>query len=179
MDLVFKNVLVSRADSEDAAAIINLYYETSLATYPYATYGITKQDIVERFEDDRSSDGILKMSRKLANPPKGELVLVAKIGDEVVACCWCIQAAVNKIAAFYVSPERQRQGIGTKLWTESLSYMDMGKQFFVEIAVYNIPARSFYERLGFVKTERHLPEFRFKSGRIFPRIEMKRGPIPA
>jgi ribosomal protein S18 acetylase RimI-like enzyme len=75
----------------------------------------------------------------------------------------------------YVLPEYQGKGIGKLLWNELSKYLDINKETFVEVATYNENAIKFYEKLGFVDTNKRFTDerFRMRSGGIIPQMEMK------
>jgi ribosomal-protein-alanine N-acetyltransferase len=60
---------------------------------------------------------------------------------------------VNKIA---VAPERRRSGLATCLMDDVFAHARAvrAEEIFLEVRVSNVPARLFYERLGFVQTGR-------------------------
>lgn len=161
---------------EDIAGMREVIYRTWLATYPNAEHGITLEDIVDTYEyEGRREEETAGWLAWLANPAEGFTVLVAKHDGRVVGVCLVIKHAdQNKLDGMYVLPEHQGQGIGTALWQAAQDYLDPDKHTIVTVVAYT-PAVKFYQSLGFVDTGKHPvdSEFKFKSGAVFPEVEMR------
>ncbi len=169
------DILVEKATPEDTRGIQELLYRTWLATYPNEAAGITRDDIEDRFKDRFSEERLEKRMQQFTHPPDGEVWLVAKKAGVVVGVVSPIQKQDrNQLQRIYVHPDYQRTGVGTKLWEEAQKYLDPAKDTYVEVVEYNTDARHFYENLGFKDTGRRWQSknFAFKSGAIFPEMEM-------
>ena len=159
---------------EDAYGIQEVFYKTWLVTYPNADAGITVEDIENKFKDAFTVETLTKRREKIANPPEGQFLLVAKDNDKVVGLCSVIKESErNKLSTLYVIPEYQGRGIGSALWEQARSYLDMNKDTYLEVATYNANAIAFYKKLGFEDTGKRL-DFHavMKSGNAIPEMEM-------
>jgi ribosomal protein S18 acetylase RimI-like enzyme len=169
------NISISIASIDDVAAIQEVYYKTWLATYPNDEFGITVDDIEDRYKNRLDEDIITKRKEKIANPPEGQKLFVAKNGNQVVGICRAVRKSDrNQLQTIYVLPEYQGKGIGFKLWNEARKTFDENKDTYVEVASYNDSAIAFYKKLGFVETGRKFSDemSKFKSGSMIPEIEM-------
>lgn len=166
--------MVAKAQVEDREQIGEVFDKTWLATYPNEEYSITIDDILDHIE--RRHKRIKESGEdRIKNPRKGETLLVAKIEGKVVGVCRVfIKEDRNQLAAIYVLPEYQGQGVGSAMWLEVPKYTDPKKDFYVELAVYNKSALEFYKKQGFVDTDRRFEDewLRMKSGHIIPEMEM-------
>ncbi len=167
-------IRIGKAKPGDARGMQEVFYRSWLATYPNAEYGITAEDIEERFKDRFAPDVLAKREARLAHPPEGEATLVARDGSTVVGLCRIVvHDNVNEQQAFYLLPEYRRRGIGTRLWKEAQKYTDPSKPSIVYVAPYNAPAIRFYESLGYAATGKRLEgRFVLKSGAHIPEMEM-------
>ena len=142
---------------KDLVGIQEVFYTTWLATYPNVEYGITREDVEERFRDRCSEKKLSELADTLEVLPSGYLFLVARDGDIVVGICRLIKhTEYNQLHAIYVLPTYQRHGIGQMFWDEAQKFFDQSKDTIVRVAVYNTPAISFYTKLGFVDTGKRI-----------------------
>jgi len=163
-------IKIEKAIPEDAVEIGEVLYRTWLATYPNEEFGITVDDVEDRWKDRNKADG-----SRIRNAPDNELLLTAKDGDEIVGICRAVRYPdKNNLQAIYVLPGHQGQGIGSKLWEEALKFFNLEKDITVEVVEYNSNAIDFYKKLGFEETDKKLANerLRMKSGNILPEIEM-------
>ena len=162
---------------EDVLGIQSVIYETWLATYPNKKFGITAEDIEERFKDRFSETQIKKRFAAISALPKNKIFLVAKDDEKVVGVCRAERGELNnQLTAIYILPAYQSKGIGKKLWKECLEFFEDKKDVIVYVATYNANAISFYQNLGFIDTGKRILEDKFKmpiSGAIIPEMEMK------
>jgi ribosomal protein S18 acetylase RimI-like enzyme len=79
------------------------------------------------------------------------------------------------LQAIYVLPEYQGRGVGKALWNEIRKNFDPKRKTIVNVAIYNIKAISFYEKLGFKDTGKRWQDetFKMKSGSRIPEMEME------
>jgi ribosomal protein S18 acetylase RimI-like enzyme len=160
--------------AEDAHGIQEVFYKTWLATYPNADAGITVEDIEDKFKDAFSEETLNKRREKIANPPEGQFLLIAKDDDKVVGLCSVIKEVErNKLSTLYVLPEYQGKGIGRALWERARGFLDTNKDTYLEVATYNANAIAFYTKLGFEDTGKRLDfQGTLKSGNAIPEMEM-------
>jgi len=163
-------IIIQKAVPEDALGVGEVFYKTWLATYPNEEFGVTVDDIEDRWKDRDKADG-----SRIRNAPDNELLLTAKDGAKVVGACRAVRHEdKNNLQAIYILPEYQGQGLGNKFWEEILKFFDPKKDITVEVATYNTNAIEFYKKLGFQDTGRRFSyeKHRMKSGAILPEMEM-------
>lgn len=168
-------LMIGVAKPEDAEGVAQVFYQTWLATYPNEKYGITKEDIEERFKSRLSKEGVEKMARQIENLEPDSLFLVAKAEDRVVGVCRARKNEnINELSAIYVFPDYQGQGLGYKLWQEIQKFFDPNKDIVVNVATYNHEAIYFYQKLGFVDTGEQTSKevLKLKSGAVIPETKM-------
>jgi len=166
---------IMEAVQVDVPGIEEVLYRTWLATYPNEEFGITIDDIEDRFKNRMSKEILEKRKKYIASHSINELALVAKKAGKVVGFCRVIRREdKNELLAIYVLPEHQGRGVGKLLWQRAKYFFDSGKNTIVQVAVYNEKAIRFYEKLGFCDTgkRRSDEKFRMKSGSIIPELEM-------
>lgn len=169
------NFIISATRPEEAEGATQVFYQTWLATYPNEEYGITGEDIEDRFVPRLSKEGIEKMSSGIENSKENSLFLIAKNGNKVVGVCRARRNdEANELVAIYVLPEYQRQGLGYKFWQEVQKFFDQDKDIIVKVATYNDKAINFYKKLGFRDTGKRFSDERTRmaSGSIIPEMEM-------
>lgn len=163
-------ITIQKAIPEEALEIGEIFFKTWLATYPNEKYGITVDDIEDRWKDRKKADG-----SRIRNMQDNEILLTAKGDSKIVGVCRVIKhKEKNQLQAIYVLPEYQGKGIGKMFWEEARKFFDQTKDTYVEVAIYNTNAIEFYKKLGFVDTGRRMKDERFKmkSGAMIPEMEM-------
>lgn len=176
-DVKESNVHIAPATPDDVWDMQDVFYYGWLATYPNAEHGITVDDIEHRYQDRHSEETLAKRRERIAHPPEGEVMLVARDGDTMVGLCRVIKHHDrNQLQAIYVLPEYHGRGIGTALWKAAQACLDPTKHCIVEVVTYNAKAIKFYESLGFTDTGKRFIEQRLtlKSGATLPEMEMRR-----
>ena len=165
----------SEAKPQDVLGITEVLYRTWLDTYPNEEYGITVEDIEDKYKDAFSEEKLQERALKMENEKKGDVRILAKENDRIVGLVRIVKHEdKNELQAIYVHPEFQKKGIGMKLWENVKERLDPDKDTIVSVAVYNQNAIDFYKKLGFEKTGKFLEEekLRLKSGAIIPTTEM-------
>lgn len=166
---------IRAARVEDVEGIQQVFYKTWLSTYPNEECGITTEDVHDRFKDVMSPERLEKRRKNIENKASNKQLFVALVDDQIVGVCRVSKEDLhNKLDALYVIPEFQGQGIGAALWNEAHTYLGTLKDILVAVATYNTRAIEFYERRGFVDTNRRFVEERLqmKSGSNIPQMEM-------
>ena len=162
---------VVEATLADANIIAEIQKITCLATYPNATYLITKQDLLHRLSTVVSAD---KWQEVLVK--KDSKTFVAKVDNEIVGFCFCKKEVERgHIGSIYILPTQQGKGIGQIVLAEAIVYLGRQKPIALEVVVYNTNAILFYKKLGFIESGKAIkPEQTvvFKSGTVLPEIEM-------
>ena len=167
--------VVSLATTSDAEGILNVVYQTWLATYPNEEAGITKEDIEDQFAKPRSDEGLQKRREEIENQPTNERWFVARKGEKIVGVCRVRRTETkNELLVLYVLPEYQRTNVGNALWSEARKFLDVTKDTIVKTTEYSVGAINFYKKLGFQDTgERFQHEgSRMKSGAMFPEMTL-------
>jgi ribosomal protein S18 acetylase RimI-like enzyme len=170
-----KDIKVVKAIPEDALGILNVFYETWLGTYPNDEYGITVDDVEDRFKDSFKKENIKKREEKIKEAGENEIKLNVKEEGKIIGLIHIdISPLNNRLVAIYVLPQYQRKGMGYLLWKEAKKYIDLNKKTLVQVASYNSKAIDFYKRLGFKKTDKIWfdEKYKMKSGNIIPLTEL-------
>jgi len=166
---------ITQAKPEDAPGAQQVFYQTWLSTYPNEEFGVTVEDVKDRFQDRITENGVAKMAKKIAEPRLNTLFLVAKDGEKIIGVCRALKnEEKNQLTAIYVLPDYQGKGVGQTLWQEVKKFFNPNKKITVEVVTYNQKAISFYQKLGFVDSSRRFVDehFKMKSGAVLPEMEM-------
>ncbi len=172
----FKMIEICSPKERDVPGIQQVVYRAWLATFPNDEYGITKDDIEDRFKDEFTDEARAKRWENIQRESNGRMFL-AKVAAEVVGVMVVARLPEgNSLRYVYILHEFQGQGIGRRLWDEARRYLDPKKSSFVQVATYNTGAINFYKKLGFRDNGRRFEEerFRMKSGANMPHMEMER-----
>ena len=169
-------IVIQTPKKEDISGIQDVFYKTWLATYPNEEIGITKEDIIERFKNSFSEEGLKRRTNYFLNIPENELFLIAKEGPNVVGVCKFVKREkFNQLQAIYVLPKYQGKGIGFMFWEKAQEFIGDSKDIIVQVAAYNKQAISFYKKLGFIDTGKRFTDEKLKmpiSGVVMPEMEM-------
>lgn len=166
---------ILEAKPEDARDIHNLLKKTWFDTYPNEKAGISKEDISKFIEERFTEDSIALRAEAIKNKGERKMFLVAKDGESVVGNCLFLNNEQNyQLKAIYVLPEYQGKGIGQMFWKYAQNFLTGKKDIIVWVASYNEKAINFYEKLGFVKTDKDISSQAFEifPGKHIPEIEM-------
>lgn len=169
------SIKITIAEPKDVRGIQEVFYKTWLATYPNEEHGITVDDIEHFFKDSFTDGALASRAEKIAHPPEGNTLFLAKEDERVVGLCRTVLSEKeNRLQAIYILPKYQGKGIGKMLWNEACTIFRSENDIVVEVAAYNAKAISFYGKLGFVDTGKRWSneKFRMKSGAIIPEMEM-------
>jgi len=97
---------ITQARPEDAPGAQQVFYQTWLSTYPNEEFGVTVEDVEDRFKDRITEEGVAKMAKKIADPEPNSLFLLAKDGGKIVGVCRALKnEEKNQLTAIYVLPE--------------------------------------------------------------------------
>jgi ribosomal protein S18 acetylase RimI-like enzyme len=168
-------ITIRLARSEDARALQEVYYKSWLKTYPNEKYGITTEDIEDSYKNSFTPETIKSIEERIGKSPSSDKRFAVVINNKVIGTCRIIlNTDRNELRSLYLLPEYQGKGIGTVVWNYVKKYLDSTKETFLNVAVYNETAISFYEKLGFKDSGKRFSEekFRMKSGNIIPEMEM-------
>lgn len=115
----------------------------------HAAYrGVVHPDLLRDLALDE--ERVAWRERWLADPPPGEVTLVAEVGGEVAAGAYLrpYDAGAAELASLYVDPVRRGHGLGSALLEAGFARMGRPEQVLWTFEA-NAPARRFYERHGF------------------------------
>jgi ribosomal protein S18 acetylase RimI-like enzyme len=170
-------IIIDDAKADDVFGIRAVQKNTWFITYPSDEFGITLADIESRFREDDTLAGqqaIAAKKERFLDPTQH--TWVARHDSQIVGFVWAQRESdINKIQALYVLPDYHGLGLGRQLITLALQWLGSAKDVSVNVAAYNQKAIGFYERMGFVKTNKANvcdPASRLPSGKIIPEIEM-------
>ena len=130
------------------------FEEVRIAGWRAAYPGVLHPDLLRDLAVDE--DRVAWRERWLADPPPGEVTLVAEVDGQVAggAFLWPARDAdltpsgAAELASLYLDPVRRGCGIGAALLEEGFARMPQPLQV-LWVLEGNVPARRFYERHGF------------------------------
>lgn len=141
-------IVIERANPEDAASIAHIQHESWLATYPNEEYGISADDI--RAQGFEREERINVWTERLGNESDLVQTLVARRDGIVIGYSSAVKREdSNFIYSIYLLPEFQGQGVGSKLLTQVLEWLGDDKDTALGVVPYNKTAIAFYEKFGF------------------------------
>ncbi len=168
---------IRKITPDDILALHKIYFLAWLDTYPNDEFHITKEDIIYKYEQRLTPEKIQEGKEKILRTTENELKLLLEYKGEIVALCNVVkEQEYNQLQAIYVLPEYQGLGLGPALWFEAKKFLDANKNTIVHVASYNNRAIRFYEKLGFISTDKVFSDEKFKmrNGAIIPELEMIR-----
>lgn len=173
-------VIIERAVPDDAETICDIRDRAWLKAYPNKEHGISVDDVRLIAQ---GPDGVY-VPRRIAylkeqfskEDGAGETTFVAKVDGKVVGY---IDPQIDeqnrrRVGAIYVAPEAQGEGVGGKLMNQVLDWYGRDQDIFLEAVSYNQNAISFYEHLGFERTNAVVPKEEGRPDYLkeLPQIEM-------
>jgi ribosomal protein S18 acetylase RimI-like enzyme len=142
----------------------------AIATVNVEAWNVAYRDLVPaEYTRARTIERRLPGWQRRLLPGSGQYTLVAVVEGEVSGHCTLSLPSrdedegptVAELASLYVSPRRQRAGIGSALVAEALVYLSLSGAW-SELTLWtfsaNAAARAFYERQGFVADGRVAPD---------------------
>lgn len=156
------NLQIRPITEEDISAVISIYKNGWIDTYPNEAYAISETAVQEAVEQFRTTT---IHRNKFVAEIKGEIVGVISV-KEGSPCC---------IQSLYVARTKRGAGVGTALMR--FVFEKFGNQTYIlQVAAYNERAIEFYKRFGFEIVEDSLEYADFYNVRI-PQITMKKARI--
>jgi len=163
------------AKPEDARDINDLLAKNWIDTYPNEKEGITEQDIKDFVAGNLTEESVKARAEAVKNAGENKKFLLAKQDGVLIGECLLLDRGEDyQLKGFYVLPEHQRKGVGQMLWKEADKFFTENKDIIVRVASYNTKAINFYEKLGFVKTDKDMSSqfHKLPSGKFIREIEM-------
>lgn len=112
-----------------------------------AYQGIIPLEIQEKFLALAYSDEMMKKRLEKSN------MLVSEVGEKIVGFVDFSPVKENgdvELAAIYIDPPHQSNGLGTALLKEGLTILEGAKRIFVNVEKENLSGTAFYESKGFI-----------------------------
>lgn len=168
---------IASVTPEDAPGVYKVFKDTWLATYPSESAGISRDDILAKYPDDKYEETMARWRsfyEKINSDPDSASTLIwtAKEEGHVVGVITIDKTTPVKIGALYVLPEKQRLGIGRQLMEFVLNYLGP-QDITLNVANYNSKAINFYKKFGFVEVGPiEDPYGVLPSGKRIPEIQM-------
>lgn len=170
-------ITIRRSVSNDIYGIREVEKITWLRTYPNGKEKITKEDILKKFEMDKTPAGKKKIEeRKKYYKNRNISICVAQTKDKIIGFCMAIkEERFNRVGAVYVLPSFQRRGLGKLLIEKAFSWLGDKKDILINVARYNKQAIDFYKKFGFVESGKEGAldsAAKLPSGKFIPEIEL-------
>lgn len=176
---------IEPATPDDAEVMCSIRDEAWLATYPNEKLGITEANVrvnAQGLDGEFVPRRVAWLKDKITNTDGNWKAYVGKVDDEVrgFVIASTDDKGRNFLNSIYVKPRFQGEGIGSKLMQKALDWLGRDEDIYLEVANYNDNAISFYERLGFVKTDNEVREEIDRPSYItpIPQLEMILRPKP-
>jgi len=172
-------IKIRKSVPNDVYGIREVEKATWLKTYPSSEEGITTEDIIKKFEIDKTPKGINKIEeRKKRYNDKNISVWVAETEGNIIGFCMAIkEKGCNRVGAIYVLQNYQGKGLGQQLIEKAFGWLGDKKDIFINVARYNKQAINFYKKFGFVETGKRGSldsAAKLPSGKFIPEIELLR-----
>ena len=175
--------MIRRATAADAAAIVDVQYQTWLDVYPKIVDDVTPQMVKHRFEEEKG--GLKARAERFAATANeaDPAVFVAEHEGQVVGFAIATKlsegANSHQINALYVLPSHQHHGLGSQLMQTALEWLGAAvNPVQLHVVETNQQALGFYQKFGFEVTKKmpRADSTVFTSGIHMPRLEMVRPP---
>ncbi len=158
------------ADSEPVHEFLRRMH---LDTYPNPDLGITAAKLADRFAGGTPEQRRERLATRLASDASFAWVAVDEDGS-IVGLSIPVKApdGSQHIAAIYVAPQWQGQGLAGQLMECSLGWLDITKPIELYVVSYNERAKAFYRKWGFTEvpnSDRMLDD-------LLPEVKMVRQP---
>jgi GNAT superfamily N-acetyltransferase len=170
-------IAIRKSVPDDVYGIREVQRANWLKTYPSSEEGITIEDIIRKFEIDKTPEGIEKIEeRKKKYEDRNIGTWVAEADGNIVGYCMAIKEEEhNRVGAIYVLPTYHRKGLGGQLIEKAFAWLGDRKDILINVARYNKQAINFYNKLGFLETGKEGAldsAAKLPCGKFIPEIEL-------
>lgn len=163
--------LTSKQAVNMAEAIVSVYRDCWINTYPNEQLGITVQDIEQRFINFPSVVGEWK--RDILSQNNRAIWIVKKAAGNIGGFCVAKKSTDhNELECIYLLTDCQGKGLGKKLLTMAFDWMGQSKPIVLYGAAYNYKAIAFYQKHGFKLAPPDIPPKVMPSGKSMPPMKM-------
>lgn len=153
-----------------APEIVKVYSDCWICTYPDTTLGITADDIKEKFIH---IEDIEKEWKEHILGTKNRNLWVLFHDNEVVGFCIAQrESGYNELEYIYILSDYQGKGFGKQLMKKALDWLGTKKEIILFGAAYNIKAKEFYQKFGFIVSSEHIPPKKLPGGKNLPSMKM-------
>lgn len=153
MEDLKQKIVVRPKRPEDIPEVQQLLRSAWLATYPNDQESVSREDIEVLLGPEPSPQEISKAQESARERGENPDALVGIISGRVVGFLTFLRGETqDELKAIYVDPEYKRKGIGAALWSAIVHTFT--KPVIVRVVSYNKNAIAFYEKLGFVDTQK-------------------------
>lgn len=159
MTPILNEITIRPIKLTDQDVVVRIYKNGWLETYPNHEYGIDLPAVRKAVENFKSTT-------------IHENKFVAELNGEVVGVISVKEGVPRVIQSLYVARAYQSQGVGTALLRFVFKKFGAGI-YTLKVAVYNVGAIDFYQKLGFTIIEQSLEDFSFYKLNI-PQITMSK-----
>jgi len=154
------DTIVRKARLSDAPAIVDVYSQAFLATYPNEAAGFTRQAIIQRHTLFGTTEQRIATYKNLISR-SGKLlqIYVATNNNTVVGYTAPMihgPSDRRRLGAMHVRPELHRQGIGTMLMEQALAWHGPNSDVFLQVGRHLTGIQTFYRQFGFEETGVHI-----------------------
>ncbi len=168
---------IRKSIPNDVYGIREVQRVTWLKTYPNSEEGITTEDIIRKFDIDKTPEGKKRIKeRKKMYEDANIGIWVAEADDNIIGFCMAIKEGEhNRVGAIYVLPNYHRKGLGGQLIEKAFAWLGDKKDILVNVARYNKQAISFYKKYSFAETGKKGTldgAAKLPSGKFIPEIEL-------
>ena len=153
------NIIIRPITPADQGAVVSIYKNGWLETYPNKAHGISTKDVQE---------AVAFFSTTAIHKNK----FVAELSGEVVGVISVKEGNPNVIQSLYVARPQQGKGVGTALLQFAIEKFGSGA-YALQVAAYNTEAIDFYKKFGFEPAANSLGSTRINILEI-PQITMIR-----
>lgn len=166
------DIKIRKADSSDALEIVNVKELSRAQTYPLFNSSLTYKELLQTSEEKAR---LVKYFERI-NDDVNYLCLVAEVEDKIVGFILLRKKDdIGYLDQLFILNEYQGKGIGSKLMSEALPFLNDKKFVQLNVLKENSNAIRLYEKFGFKLTNDPIKDMSIE-GHIIPRVLMRKLP---